>query len=106
MHGFSISDVAWRAIASAIIALMLGGCMQGTLAPATEAGWSARDKQLMSNLPYAQATIPEEYRHRPRLPTEPAHGSVGALRHWLRQSELQSLLRHAKTQQYSRLCSQ
>src|SRR5262249_22161723 len=52
-----------RAIVLAIIALMLGGCMQGgTLAPATQAGWSARDQQLMSNLPYRQAIIAEEYR--------------------------------------------
>src|SRR6516162_6873091 len=51
-----------RAAAFAIIALMLGGCMQETLAPTTQAGWSARDKQLMANLPYAQATIPETYR--------------------------------------------
>jgi hypothetical protein len=36
--------------------------MQETLAPTTQAGWSARDRQLMSNLPYAQATIAEEYR--------------------------------------------
>jgi hypothetical protein len=41
---------------------MLGGCMQETLAPVSQAGWSVRDRQLMSNLPYAQATIPEEYR--------------------------------------------
>ena len=27
--------------------------MQETLAPVTQAGWNARDKQLMSNLPYA-----------------------------------------------------
>jgi lipoprotein-anchoring transpeptidase ErfK/SrfK len=57
---------AMRAIAFVIIALVLGGCMegtmQGTLSPATEAGWSARDRQLMSNLPYRQATIPMEYR--------------------------------------------
>ena len=47
-----------RAIVFVIISLMLGGCMQETLAPVTQAGWSVRDKQLMSNLPYAQATIP------------------------------------------------
>src|SRR5215472_4923650 len=50
------------AVALVIAASMLGGCMQETIAPVTQAGWSARDKQLMSNLPYAQATIPEEYR--------------------------------------------
>jgi lipoprotein-anchoring transpeptidase ErfK/SrfK len=36
--------------------------MQETLEPSSEAGWKPRDKELMSNLPYAQATIPEEYR--------------------------------------------
>jgi lipoprotein-anchoring transpeptidase ErfK/SrfK len=51
-----------RAIIFVIISLMLGGCMQETLVPVSQAGWSARDRQLMSNLPYAQATIPEEYR--------------------------------------------
>jgi lipoprotein-anchoring transpeptidase ErfK/SrfK len=50
-----------RAIAFLTISLILGGCMQETLEPATEAGWTARDKQLMSNLPYAQATIPQEF---------------------------------------------
>jgi lipoprotein-anchoring transpeptidase ErfK/SrfK len=57
--------MAVRAIAFVIIGLILGGlggCMQETLAPATQAGWKARDKELMSNLPYAQATIPEPYR--------------------------------------------
>jgi lipoprotein-anchoring transpeptidase ErfK/SrfK len=51
-----------RALAFVIIGLMLGGCMQETLQPASEAGWTARDKQLMSNLPYAQADIPVEFR--------------------------------------------
>jgi lipoprotein-anchoring transpeptidase ErfK/SrfK len=54
--------MAMRAVAFVIIGLMLGGCMQETLEPATQAGWSARDKQLMSNLPYAQASIPDEYK--------------------------------------------
>ena len=56
-----------RTIVFVAIGLMLGGCMQGTLmqgtlAPATEAGWTGRDKQLMANLPYRQATIPDDYR--------------------------------------------
>src|ERR1700758_2431986 len=51
-----------RAIPFVIISLMLGGCIQETLAPVSQAGWSVRDRQLMSNLPYAQATVPEEYR--------------------------------------------
>ena len=51
-----------RALIFVIIGLMLSGCMQETLAPTTEANWTARDKQLMAHLPYAQATIPVEYR--------------------------------------------
>ena len=51
-----------RALTFVIVGLTLGGCMEGTLAPTTEANWTARDRQLMSRLPYAQATIPEEYR--------------------------------------------
>jgi len=51
-----------RALIFVIIGLMLSGCMQETLAPTTEANWTARDKQLMGHLPYAQATIPVEYR--------------------------------------------
>jgi lipoprotein-anchoring transpeptidase ErfK/SrfK len=45
-----------------LIGLMLGGCMEETLEPASQAGWTARDKELMSNLPYAQADIPEQFR--------------------------------------------
>jgi lipoprotein-anchoring transpeptidase ErfK/SrfK len=51
-----------RAIAFLIVGLTLGGCMQETIEPATQAGWNARDKQLMANLPYAQAQIPDEYK--------------------------------------------
>src|SRR5690242_2555743 len=70
-NGFGVGLYEWRmrdkvtamrAIVFGVISLVLGGCMEGTLAPTTEAGWSARDRQLMSNLPYAQATIPVEYR--------------------------------------------
>ena len=51
--------------------------MQETLEPATQAGWNARDKQLMSNLPYAQAAIPEPYQppHR-RLHRKEAPGTI------------------------------
>jgi len=54
--------MATRAIAFLIVGLALGGCMQETIEPATQAGWNARDKQLMSNLPYEQAQIPDEYK--------------------------------------------
>jgi lipoprotein-anchoring transpeptidase ErfK/SrfK len=56
---------------------MLGGCMQETLAPSTQAGWSARDKQLMSNLPYAQASIPFEFqRHIVQYTRKEASGTI------------------------------
>jgi lipoprotein-anchoring transpeptidase ErfK/SrfK len=42
--------------------LLLGGCMQSTLEPASDANLKPRDKQLLANAPYAQATIPEPYR--------------------------------------------
>jgi lipoprotein-anchoring transpeptidase ErfK/SrfK len=54
--------MAMRAVAFLIIGLALGGCMQETIEPATQVGWNTRDKKLMSNLPYAQAVIPEPYR--------------------------------------------
>jgi lipoprotein-anchoring transpeptidase ErfK/SrfK len=54
--------MAMRALALLVAGLALGGCMQQTLEPATEANWKPRDKQLMANLPYAQAQIPEPYR--------------------------------------------
>jgi lipoprotein-anchoring transpeptidase ErfK/SrfK len=40
----------------------LGGCMQATLAPSSDANFSPRDRQLLAHPPYAQANIPESYR--------------------------------------------
>jgi len=51
-----------RTIALMIVACALGGCMQQTLEPATDANWKPRDKQLLANVPYANASIPEPYR--------------------------------------------
>ena len=42
--------------------VVLGGCMQSTIEPASEANLSPRDKMLLAAAPYAQATIPETYR--------------------------------------------
>jgi lipoprotein-anchoring transpeptidase ErfK/SrfK len=41
---------------------VLGGCMQATLAPSSNASLTARDQQLLARPPYAQADIPETYR--------------------------------------------
>ena len=44
------------------VGLILGGCMQATLQPASEANFTARDRKLLAAAPYAKATIPEPYR--------------------------------------------
>jgi len=77
VRGLGIPDASWRAIAFVIVAMALGGCMQETLAPTTQVGWSGRDKQLMSNLPYAQASIPVEFqRHIVNYSRKEAPGTV------------------------------
>jgi lipoprotein-anchoring transpeptidase ErfK/SrfK len=51
-------------IAFSLIGLvgLLGGCMQATLAPSSNASLTPRDRQLLAHPPYAQASIPETYR--------------------------------------------
>ena len=44
-----------------LIALVLGGCMQATLNPASDANFTARDKQQLTNPPYQKAWIPPAY---------------------------------------------
>jgi lipoprotein-anchoring transpeptidase ErfK/SrfK len=44
------------------LGLTLGGCMQSTLEPASEANLKPRDKQLLAHVPYEKATIPEPYK--------------------------------------------
>jgi lipoprotein-anchoring transpeptidase ErfK/SrfK len=69
-----------RSIAFVIIGLAgiaLSGCMQETIEPSSQASWNARDKQLMSNLPYQQASIPEQFRrHIVEYSRKEAPGSV------------------------------
>lgn len=43
------------------LGLLLSGCMQGTIEPASDANLTPRDRKLLANPPYAQATIPEPY---------------------------------------------
>jgi lipoprotein-anchoring transpeptidase ErfK/SrfK len=40
---------------------VLGGCMQATLSPTSDASLTSRDRQLLAHPPYAQAAIPEQY---------------------------------------------
>ena len=51
----------WLVLLVFAVALALGGCEQGTLAPASQANWTSRDRQLMANVPYRQASIPGQY---------------------------------------------
>src|SRR5947207_13589281 len=45
-----------------LLAFGLGGCMQATLAPSSDANFTPRDRQLLAHPPYARAPIPEPYR--------------------------------------------
>ena len=45
-----------------LLGSVLGGCMQATLAPSSNASLTPRDRQLLAHPPYAQASIPETYR--------------------------------------------
>ena len=63
-----------RKLGFVLIGLMLGGCMQATLEPASEANLKPRDKQLLARAPYADVNIPEPYKrhivgyHRKEVP--------------------------------------
>jgi lipoprotein-anchoring transpeptidase ErfK/SrfK len=60
-----------------VVGLMLGGCMQATLEPATEANFTQRDRKLLANAPYAQASIPQAYqRHIVDYHRSEAPGSI------------------------------
>jgi len=41
--------------------VLLGGCMQATFAPSSDASMTARDRQLLAHPPYAQAAIQEQF---------------------------------------------
>ena len=56
---------------------VLGGCMQATLAPSSGASLTPRDRQLLANAPYAQASIPETFRrHIVDYPAREAPGTI------------------------------
>ena len=54
----------WRYVRSPFCASACwpAGCVQSTLEPASDAALTPRDKKLLANAPYAQATIPEPYK--------------------------------------------
>lgn len=51
-----------RGVAILVAGLALGGCMQSTLEPASDANLKPRDRQLLASAPYAKAAIPEHYK--------------------------------------------
>jgi lipoprotein-anchoring transpeptidase ErfK/SrfK len=53
--------MAARGIAFLLTGLLLGGCMQATLEQTSDTNFTARDKKLLANAPYAQASIPVAY---------------------------------------------
>ena len=54
------SGLAWLVVG--LTPLLLGGCMQATLAPSSNASFTPRDRQLLAHTPYAQASVPENFR--------------------------------------------
>ncbi|MGH6788577.1 MAG: L,D-transpeptidase [Pseudolabrys sp.] len=44
------------------VGVLLGGCMQATLEPASEANLNPRDKKLLAAAPYADVNIPDPYK--------------------------------------------
>jgi lipoprotein-anchoring transpeptidase ErfK/SrfK len=67
--------LAWLLVG--LLGLALGGCMQATLAPSSDASLTPRDRQLLASAPYAQASIPEQYRrHIVDYPYKERPGSI------------------------------
>src|SRR3982075_2643614 len=60
-----------------LLGFLLGGCMQATLAPTSDASLTPRDRQLLAHPPYARADIPESYRrHIVDYPRKEAPGTI------------------------------
>ena len=53
--------MAIRGTALLLIGLMLGGCMQATIDPASDANLTPRDRKLLANAPYARVAPPPQY---------------------------------------------
>jgi lipoprotein-anchoring transpeptidase ErfK/SrfK len=55
--------MAVRGLAVVFLAgLVLGGCMQSTIEPASDANLTPRDRKLLAAAPYEKASIPEPYK--------------------------------------------
>jgi lipoprotein-anchoring transpeptidase ErfK/SrfK len=56
----SSKSVSWK-FAVLGVGLLLGGCIQTTLEPASNAAMTSRDRELLAHPPYAPAAIPEPF---------------------------------------------
>jgi lipoprotein-anchoring transpeptidase ErfK/SrfK len=69
------SGLAW--LLMGLLGLGLGGCMQATVAPPSDASLSPRDRQMLAHTPYAQVEIPDRYRrHVVDYPRREAPGTI------------------------------
>jgi lipoprotein-anchoring transpeptidase ErfK/SrfK len=53
--------MARRGIVLILAGLLLGGCMQATIDPASDANLSPRDRRLLANAPYQRIALPAAY---------------------------------------------
>jgi lipoprotein-anchoring transpeptidase ErfK/SrfK len=75
--GQAVPRFALALLLTGLFASGLGGCMQATLAPSSDASLTPRDRQLLAHAPYAQATIPETFRrHLVDYPRREAPGTI------------------------------
>jgi lipoprotein-anchoring transpeptidase ErfK/SrfK len=59
------------------VGMMVSGCVQSTVEPASEANFTPRDRKLLANVPYAKASIPEHYlRHIVNYHRKEAPGTI------------------------------
>src|SRR6202048_11954 len=62
LEGQAVPRFALALLLMGLSASVLGGCMQATLAPSSDASFTPMHRQLLAHPPYAQADIPESYR--------------------------------------------
>jgi len=60
-----------------LLVTVLGGCMQATLSPVSNANFTPRDRELLAHPPYARVTVPERFRrHMVDYPRNEPPGSI------------------------------
>lgn len=64
-------------VAVVSVSVVLGGCMQSTIEPASEANLTLFDRKLLANPPYEKVAIPEQFqRHIVEYDRKEAPGSI------------------------------